>query len=82
LHSTNSWTSARRQAKTQDLSDANSTQPETFWQSFLKQPQITMLGGGLPIIVNDQVVGGIGSSGGTIPQDTEVTTAGLAAIQR
>jgi uncharacterized protein GlcG (DUF336 family) len=75
------WTSARRQAKTQDLSDANSMQPETFWRSFLKQPQMTLLGGGLPIIVDGQVVGGIGSSGGTIPQDTDVTTAGLEAIQ-
>ena len=75
------WTSARRQAKTQDLADANAMQPETFWHSFLKQPQITLLGGGLPIVVDGQVVGGIGSSGGTIPQDTEVVTAGLAAIQ-
>ena len=57
-------------------------QPETVWHSFLKQPQLTLLGGGLPIIVNGQVVGGIGSSGGTIAQDTEIATAGLAAIQR
>ena len=32
-------------------------------------------------VEHGQVVGGIGSSGGTIPQDTEVVTAGLAAIQ-
>jgi uncharacterized protein GlcG (DUF336 family) len=76
------WTAARRQAATQDLADANAMAPETFWHSFLKQPQLTLLGGGLPIVVNGQVVGGIGSSGGTIPQDTEVANAGLAAIQR
>jgi uncharacterized protein GlcG (DUF336 family) len=76
------WTAARRQAKTQDLADANAMQPETFWHSFLKQPQITLLGGGLPIMVDGQVVGGIGSSGGTIAQDTEIVTAGVAAIQR
>jgi uncharacterized protein GlcG (DUF336 family) len=76
------WTAARRQAATQDLADANATAPETGWHSFLKQPQLTLLGGGLPIIVNGQVVGGIGSSGGTIPQDTEIANAGLSAIQR
>ena len=76
------WTAARRGAATQDLADANASAPETGWHSFLKQPQLTLLGGGLPIIVNSQVVGGIGSSGGTIAQDTEIATAGLAAIQR
>ena len=76
------WTAARRQAATQDLADANATAPETGWHSFLKQQQLTLLGGGMPIIVNGQVVGGIGSSGGTIAQDTEIVAAGLAAIQR
>jgi uncharacterized protein GlcG (DUF336 family) len=76
------WTAARRQAATQDLADANAIGPDMNWHSFLKQPQTTLLGGGLPIIVNGQVVGGIGSSGGTIAQDTEIVTAGLAAIQR
>jgi uncharacterized protein GlcG (DUF336 family) len=50
-------------------------------QSFLKQPRLTLLGGGLPIIVNGQVVGGIGASGGTIAQDIEVADAGLAAFR-
>ncbi len=76
------WTAARREAATQDLADAMAANPDTYWHSFLKQPQMTLLGGGLPIVVNGQVVGGIGSSGGTIPQDTEVAKAGLAAMQR
>jgi uncharacterized protein GlcG (DUF336 family) len=74
------WTAARRQAPTQDLADNFATLPESALISFLKQPRMTLLGGGLPVIVNGQVVGGIGSSGGTIPQDTEVAKAGLAAI--
>jgi uncharacterized protein GlcG (DUF336 family) len=76
------WTAARRQAAPLDLADAVAMVPETMWHSFLKQPQMTLLGGGLPIVVNGQVIGGIGSSGGTIPQDTEIVNAGLAAIQR
>ena len=76
------WTAARRQASTQDLADALAMAPEGSWHSFLKQPRLTLLGGGVPIMVNGQVVGGIGASGGTIPQDIEVANAALAAIQR
>jgi uncharacterized protein GlcG (DUF336 family) len=74
------YTSARRQAATQDLADAMASSPEVTWHSFLKQPRLTLLGGGIPIVVNGQVVGGIGASGGTIAQDIEVANAGLAAI--
>jgi uncharacterized protein GlcG (DUF336 family) len=56
---------------------------ELNWHSFLLQPGTTFLGGGMPIVVNAQVVGGIGSSsGGTIALDIEIVNAGLAAIQR
>jgi uncharacterized protein GlcG (DUF336 family) len=75
------YTAVRRQAATQDLADARANAPMTQVLSFLKQPRLTLLGGGVPIIVDGQVVGGIGSSGGTIPQDIEVTNAGVAAFQ-
>jgi uncharacterized protein GlcG (DUF336 family) len=75
------WTSARREAATQDLADALASQPAVNLPSFLKQPQLTLLGGGIPIVVNGQVVGGVGASGGTIAQDIEVASAGLVAIQ-
>jgi len=38
--------------------------------------------GGLPIVVDDHCVGGIGVSGGTGQQDTEVAQAGRAGLQR
>jgi uncharacterized protein GlcG (DUF336 family) len=76
------WTAARRLAPTQDLADGMAAGPEMNWHSFLKQPQTTLLGGGMPILVGGQVAGGIGSSGGTIAQDIEVANAGLAAMQR
>ena len=37
--------------------------------------------GGLPIIVNGAVIGGIGLSGGTSAQDGQVAQAGLAALK-
>lgn len=36
--------------------------------------------GGLPITVGGEVIGGIGVSGGTSPQDGQVAVAGLAAL--
>jgi uncharacterized protein GlcG (DUF336 family) len=41
---------------------------------------VTNIGGGLPIIVDRQVIGGIGVSSGTIEEDVIVAKAGLAAL--
>jgi glc operon protein GlcG len=36
--------------------------------------------GGMPIIVRGQVIGAVGASGGTAPQDAQVASAGIAAL--
>jgi uncharacterized protein GlcG (DUF336 family) len=36
--------------------------------------------GGLPILIDGKIIGGIGISGGRAPQDAQVAEAGLAAI--
>ncbi len=43
-------------------------------------PRIVTFGGGLPIRINDAVVGGIGVSGGSVEQDIECAQAGLDVI--
>jgi uncharacterized protein GlcG (DUF336 family) len=45
-----------------------------------KVDRLIVFGGGYPIKVGDQVVGGIGVSGGHYTQDMEVAQAGLAAV--
>src|SRR5579862_4148109 len=42
--------------------------------------RLVVFGGGYPIKVGDQVVGGIGVSGGHYSQDMQVAQAGLAAL--
>src|SRR6516165_37733 len=42
--------------------------------------RLVVFGGGYPIKVGEQVVGGIGVSGGHYSQDMEVARAGLAAL--
>lgn len=43
--------------------------------------RMTILGGGYPIYIEEQLVGGIGVSGGTTDQDAECAQAGLQAIE-
>jgi uncharacterized protein GlcG (DUF336 family) len=42
--------------------------------------KITTLHGGVPVVVDGQVVGAIGVGGGTGEQDTQIATAGVAAL--
>ena len=41
----------------------------------------TPIEGGLPIVVGGEVIGAIGVSGGTSPQDGQVAAAGLALLE-
>jgi uncharacterized protein GlcG (DUF336 family) len=41
---------------------------------------LLLAGGGLPLIVKGELLGGVGASGGTEEQDIECAKAGLAAI--
>ena len=41
--------------------------------------KIVIFGGGLPIVENGRIVGGIGVSGGSVEEDISVVTAGLSA---
>jgi glc operon protein GlcG len=49
-------------------------------RSALAADRLTGIGGGIPLVVEDQVVGGIGVSSGTIDEDTIVARAGVAAL--
>jgi uncharacterized protein GlcG (DUF336 family) len=49
-------------------------------RSALAADRVTGIGGGIPLVVDDQVVGAIGVSSGSIDEDTIVARAGLAAL--
>jgi uncharacterized protein GlcG (DUF336 family) len=55
--------------------------PITSIRLALAADRVTGIGGGLPIVVDGQVVGGIGVSSGTSDEDTAVGRAGIAALQ-
>ena len=47
----------------------------------MKLAGVTPIEGGLPIVVEGEVIGGIGVSGATGPQDSQVAAAGLAVLK-
>jgi glc operon protein GlcG len=49
--------------------------------SLLAMPGITGLQGGVPITVNEIVVGAIGVSGAQGPEDVQIATAGAAVLE-
>lgn len=49
--------------------------------AFLSAPLLTSLEGGVPIIVDDQVIGAIGVSGVTSVQDAQVAKAGAHSLK-
>ncbi|MDD2002022.1 heme-binding protein [Pseudomonas putida] len=48
--------------------------------AFVSAPLLTSLEGGLPVLVDGQVVGAVGVSGVKAEQDAQVAAAGIAAL--
>ena len=66
----------RQRASTSFLVDATKTRV-----SVRSLPGATPVTGGLPILVDGKIIGGIGVSGGTAEQDEQVARAGLDALK-
>ena len=74
-------TAAVRQQTSEAYGQGLLDNPLLLHSAFAVQPNIFVTPGGLPIIVDGQVVGAIGSGGGSASEDLQIATAGLAAIQ-
>jgi len=72
------FTAARERCATRDLGVRSRT--EGFPLTYFGDPRYVGWGGGLPIIVGGQVVGGVGVSGLPEDEDVRIATLGLAAL--
>ena len=70
------WTAAGIGFATSDI--APLVQPGAMAYG-IGHPRVVPFGGGIPIREGDEIVGGIGVSGGTVDDDIAVAEAGLAA---
>jgi glc operon protein GlcG len=74
------WTAAREGVPTRDLGQASRDPEEGFDMAYFGDPRYIGWGGGLPVVVDDQVVGAVGVSGLPEPEDMKLAELGVAAI--
>jgi uncharacterized protein GlcG (DUF336 family) len=73
------YTAAVFGAPTDALSDALSANP-SLHQGIALRPGVALFAGGLPLVRNGVIIGGIGVSGGSEADDRACAQAGLAAL--
>ncbi|WP_455368901.1 GlcG/HbpS family heme-binding protein [[Eubacterium] cellulosolvens] len=74
------FTAAGSRKGTHEYADVASPGKSAFGIHVSNQGRFTIFGGGLPILIKGEVVGGVGCSSGTAEQDREVAQAGIAAL--
>jgi uncharacterized protein GlcG (DUF336 family) len=73
------WTAISFSTPTHGLWEFIKNDPPLL-HSLPQQENMVLFGGGYPIVLNGQMIGGIGVSGGHYSQDQQCAEAGLAAL--
>jgi uncharacterized protein GlcG (DUF336 family) len=76
------WTAAAFKLPTDALATLSQPGQSLYGINSTNNGRVVIFGGGFPVKAKDQVIGGIGVSGGTVEQDMAVSQAGLAAFKR
>lgn len=74
------FTSAATRLPTSKYAKVAGPGGQAFGIHVSNQGRFMIFGGGLPIVVDNQAIGGIGCSSGSVDQDTEVAQAGIDAL--
>jgi uncharacterized protein GlcG (DUF336 family) len=75
------FTSATLRRTSKEAADFAQTRPQLFSNiGNLAGRPFLLAGGGLPLIIKGELLGGVGASGGTEEQDETCARAGLTAI--
>ena len=75
------WTSVAMQMPTANLAQSALPGGPTFGINTTNHGRLVILGGGIPLVSEGKIVGGIGVSGGTSAQDIEVASAAVQAFE-
>ncbi|MCB5236412.1 GlcG/HbpS family heme-binding protein [Niallia circulans] len=75
------WTSVALQMPTDKIAQIAIPGGDAYGIHTTNQGKITILGGGIPLVVDDKIVGGIGVSGGTSLQDIEIANVAVQALK-
>jgi len=74
------FTSAGRGLTTREIGEMAQPGQPLFGINTTNGGRIVIFAGGIPLMHDDEVVGAIGVSGGTVDEDHEVAEAGVAAF--
>ncbi|MFB4165532.1 heme-binding protein [Alteribacillus sp. JSM 102045] len=69
------WTSAALKMSTSQLSENSKNNGELFGINSTNNGKVVIFGGGIPLYVNNNLVGAVGVSGGSVNEDIEVAQA-------
>lgn len=75
------WTSVAMQMPTSNLAEAAQPGGPSYGINTTNEGRIVVLGGGVPLVYNQKIVGGIGVSGATSAQDIEVANAAVSVFE-
>ena len=75
------WTAACARRPTHEYAEIAGPGRPAYGIHMSNSGRFTIVGGGMPIVVDGHVLGGIGCSSGTVHQDREVASAGIAALK-
>ncbi|WP_333908148.1 GlcG/HbpS family heme-binding protein [Salinicoccus roseus] len=75
------WTAVALKMPTSNLEEATVPNAELFGLNTTNQGRIVVFGGGIPLEADGKVVGAIGVSGSSVPDDVKVAEAGVEAFK-
>ncbi len=74
------WTAACARRATHEYAEIAGPGKPAFGIHVSNHGRFMIVGGGMPILLDGHVIGGIGCSSGTVQQDREVATTGIGAL--
>jgi uncharacterized protein GlcG (DUF336 family) len=76
------FTAAALKKGTHVLTDKVKPEQDLFGLNLTNNGRIITFGGGLPVIVDGEIIGGVGVSGGSVEEDMAVAEAALSILEK
>lgn len=75
------WTSVALKMPTSNLAEATVPKAELYGLNTTNQGRLVVFGGGFPLVKEGKVIGGVGVSGGAVPEDVQVAEAAVKVFE-
>ena len=76
------WTARAFDTSTEDLASLTQSGQQGFGLNTTNDSRVVIFGGGIPVVIDQTIVGAVGTSAGTVEQDIAVAEAAIAALSK